>query len=71
MPSKELTRELLADGLRRALDMLGETPKKQFLEILAANIHKFALQEQYSLSRVYPVEISRVLRHVEFGRCKE
>jgi hypothetical protein len=29
---EELTRELLADGLRRALDMLGETPKKQFLD---------------------------------------
>ena len=30
--AQELTRELLADGLRRALDMLGEMSKKQFLD---------------------------------------
>lgn len=29
---QELTRELLADGLRRALEMLGEAAKSQFLE---------------------------------------
>ena len=34
----------MADGLRRALEMVGEMAKRQFVEILAANIHKFALQ---------------------------